>query len=172
MWGFEPWLPIHMGNVGKFTTTTSTLLSDRAGKYYSSEDMQDKQIYLLSLGPYYCLLVVQKKISEQEKKEASILFLLGFSNISIQFYVGKKSNWIFQTGECQKLLKNQCRQIGGMDRQLKHQVFYGLLIFDMLIFDIHNMTVISSLMFLTKARFCGIVYLLSIQTVKLLAPAV
>ena len=38
-WGFEPWLPIHMGNVGKFTTTTSTLSSDRVGKYYSSEEM-------------------------------------------------------------------------------------------------------------------------------------
>ena len=37
-------------------------------------------------------------------------------NIQFVFKPGKKSsssNWIFQTGECQKFLKSQCRYIGG-----------------------------------------------------------
>ena len=41
---------------------------------------------------------------------ANLIFQTG---IFSQFKLGKKSNWIFQTGECQKFLQSQCRQIGG-----------------------------------------------------------
>ena len=34
-------------------------------------------------------------------------------NIQFVFKLGK-SNWKFQTGECQKFLKSQCRQTGGL----------------------------------------------------------
>ena len=37
---------------------------------------------------------------------ANLIFQTG---IFSQFKLGKKSNWIFQTGECQKFLKSQCR---------------------------------------------------------------
>ena len=37
---------------------------------------------------------------------ANLIFQTG---IFSQFKLGKKSNWVFQTGECQKFLKSQCR---------------------------------------------------------------
>ena len=37
---------------------------------------------------------------------ANLVFQTG---IFSQFKLGKKSSWIFQTGECQKFLKSQCR---------------------------------------------------------------
>ena len=40
--------------------------------------------------------------------------LISQTGIFSQFKLGKKSNWIFQTGECQNFLKSQCRKIGEM----------------------------------------------------------
>jgi hypothetical protein len=37
---------------------------------------------------------------------ANLIFQTG---IFSQFKLGKKSNWIYQTEECQKFLKSQCR---------------------------------------------------------------
>ena len=48
-------------------------------------------------------------------------------NIQFVFKLGKKSsssNWIFQTGECQKFLKFQCRQIGGLVASVKSGTFF------------------------------------------------
>ena len=46
---------------------------------------------------------------------ANLIFQTG---IFSQFKLGKKSNWVFQTGECQKFQKSQCRQIGGVAAQI------------------------------------------------------
>ena len=49
----------------------------------------------------------------------TLTWILDFANLVFQtgifslFKLGKKSSWIFQTGESQNFIKSQCRWIGG-----------------------------------------------------------
>ena len=72
--------------------TTPTAVNQRNGNLGSSISVHFEMTFLTTLTEILDF--------------ANLIFQTG---IFSQFKLGKNSNWIFQTGECKKFLKSQCR---------------------------------------------------------------